>query len=151
MDKDVMLNRMMVLCARSEHCVADIRRKLAALEPADCEEVIGTLCREGYLDDARYARAFARDKSSLQGWGNLKISLSLRKKGIAPEVIAAALAEIDTDAAARKLEQLLRSKLKSLESESDPRKKEARLLRYALSRGYDHEQIKRIYDNIRRD
>ena len=151
MDKDVMLSRMMALCARSEHCVADIRRKLSGLGPEESEEIIAALCREGYIDDARYARAFARDKSSLQGWGSLKISLSLQRKAIAPETIATALAEIDAGAADRKLEQLLRSKLKALEGEADPRRKEAKLLRYALSRGYGYEQIKKIYDNIRRD
>ena len=99
MDKALALNRMMRLCARGEHCRADIRRKLAGLPPEEQEQVLETLCRDGYLDDARYARAFARDKSALQGWGNLKISVALQQKAIAPEAIAAALAEIDSAAA----------------------------------------------------
>ena len=151
MDKDVMLSRMMRLCARSEHCCADIRRKLAGLAEEEREEVLGTLRREGYLDDARYARAFARDKSSLQGWGNLKISVALQQKGIPPEAIAAALGEIDANAAAGRLEQLLRTKWNALRGEADPRKREAKLLRYALGRGYSYDQIRKVYDNIRRD
>ena len=151
MDKDVMLSRMMRLCARSEHCCADIRHKLAGLTPDEREEVLGTLCREGYLDDARFARAFARDKSSLQGWGNLKISVALQQKGISPEAVAAALEEIDTNAAASRLEQLLRTKWTALRGETDPRKREAKLLRYALGRGYSYDQIRKVYDNIRRD
>ena len=79
-DKTRMLGRMMRLCAGRECCRSDIRRKLAALPPADAEDILATLCREGYLDDARYARAFARDKSALQGWGSLKIKLALQQK-----------------------------------------------------------------------
>ena len=151
MDKDMMLSRMMRLCARSEHCRADIRRKLSGLPSDEQEQILDTLCREGYLDDARYARAFARDKSALQGWGNLKISVALQQKAIAPEAVAAALAEIDTAAAGSRLEQLLRSKWNALRGETDPHRREAKLLRYALGRGYSYDQIRKVYDNIRRD
>ena len=151
MDKDVMLSRMMRLCAQSEHCIGDIRRKLSALPASEQDEIIETLCRDGYLDEKRYARAFARDKSALQGWGSLKISLALQRKAVAPDAIASALEEIDGEAAGRKLEQLLRGKLKELASENDPHKREARLLRYAMGRGYTYDQIRKTYDNIRRD
>ena len=83
------LARLMRLCAGRECCRSDIRRKLAALPPAEAEEVLETLCREGYVDDTRYARAFARDKSALQGWGNLKIKLALQRKGIAADAVSA--------------------------------------------------------------
>ena len=151
MEKEVMLGRMMRLCAAGEHCSSDIRARLSALSPEDRELIMEKLLADGYIDDARYARAFARDKSSLQGWGNLKISLALQRKAIAPETIAAALDEIDAEAADLKLEQLLRAKWKSLHGEADPRRKEAKLLRYALGRGYGYDKIKKIYDNIRRD
>ena len=90
-EKEKLLGRMMRLCAGRECCRSDIRRKLAALPPAAAQEVLDTLCREGYLDDARYARAFARDKSALQGWGSLKIQLALQRKQIDAADIVAAL------------------------------------------------------------
>lgn len=145
-----MLNRMMNLCARGERCSADIRRKLAALPPDDVEAVLDTLVREGYVDDARYARAFARDKSALQGWGSLKIKLALQRKGIGAAAIAAAIGEIDAKAAGARMEQVLRAKWKALAGEADPARKEARFYRYALARGYGYEEIKRMYDHFRR-
>ena len=105
----------------------------------------------GYLDDARYARAFARDKSALQGWGSLKIKLALQQKQIDAEAIAAALEAIDLPAADARKEQLLRAKWKALAREEDPARKEAKFFRYALGRGYGYEEIKRIYDYLRRD
>ena len=151
MEKDVLLGRMMRLCAVREYCTADLRRKLSALPSAEADEVMDTLCREGYVDDARYARAFARDKSALQGWGSLKIKLALQRKGIGTAAIAAALAEIDAQAAAAKREQVLGAKWKTLQQEPDPARREAKFFRYALGRGYGYEEIKRMYDQLRRD
>ena len=150
-EKTLMLGRMMRLCAGRECCRSDIRRKLAALPAADAQEILDTLCQEGYLDDARYARAFARDKSALQGWGSLKIKLALQQKQIDAEAIAAALEAIDLPAADARMEQLLRAKWKALAREEDPTRKEAKFFRYALGRGYGYEEIKRIYDYLRRD
>ena len=150
-DKTRMLGRMMRLCAGRECCRSDIRRKLAALPPADAEDILATLCREGYLDDARYARAFARDKSALQGWGSLKIKLALQNKQIDDATIAQALEEIDGPAADARMEQLLRAKWKTLAREEDPARKEAKLFRYAMGRGYGYDEIKRMYDHLRRD
>ena len=141
----------MRLCAGRECCRSDIRRKLADLPPEQAEEVLETLCREGYLDDARYARAFARDKSALQGWGSLKIKLALQRKAIDAAAIASALEAIDTPAAEARKEQVLRAKWDALDREEDPARRQAKFFRYAMSRGYGYEETKRIYDYLRRD
>ena len=145
------LDRLMRLCAGRECCRSDIRRKLADLPPEQAEEVLETLCREGYLDDARYARAFARDKSALQGWGSLKIKLALQRKAIDAAAIASALEAIDTPAAEARKEQVLRAKWDALDREEDPARRQAKFFRYAMSRGYGYEETKRIYDYLRRD
>ena len=150
-EREKLLGRMMRLCAGRECCRSEIRRKLATLSAEQAQEVLDTLCREGYLDDARYARAFARDKSALQGWGSLKIKLALQRKQIDAADIAAALEAIDLPAADAKMEQVLRAKWKSLAREEDPARKEAKFFRYALGRGYGYQEIKRIYDYLGRD
>ena len=151
MDKDVMLNRLMRQCALREYCRSDIRRKLAGLPQAEADEILSKLCREGYVDDARYARAFARDKSALQGWGSLKIKLALQRKAIDAAAIASALEAIDTPAAEARKEQVLRAKWNALDREDDPARRQAKFFRYAMSRGYGYEETKRIYDYLRRD
>ena len=150
-EKEKALVRLMRLCATRECCRSDLRRKLADLPEADADAIMEKLAREGFVDDARYARAFARDKSALQGWGSLKIKLALQRKGIGSADIAAALAEIDAQAAAAKREQVLGAKWKTLQQEPDPARREAKFFRYALGRGYGYEEIKRMYDQLRRD
>ena len=140
---------MMALCSRREYCRKEILAKLTRLEAEDPAGIVETLCRERYIDELRYATAFARDKSSLQGWGNLKIRVALQAKGIPAETIAAALGEIDAPAAEERLASLLRTKLRSLRGEPDEAARYRKLLRFGLGRGYDYEQIKRTYDNLR--
>jgi regulatory protein len=69
-------DRLRGLCSRREYCVDDVRQKaLKALE-GDAEaaaEVVETLIKDKYVDDLRYASAFAREKASIQGWGEVKI------------------------------------------------------------------------------
>ena len=139
----------MALCSRREYCRKEILAKLTRLEAEDPAGIVETLCRERYIDELRYATAFARDKSSLQGWGRLKIKVALQAKGIPAETIIAALGEIDAPAANARLDSLLRTKLRSLRGEPDEAARYRKLLRFGLGRGYDYEQIKRTYDNLR--
>ena len=76
--------------------------------------IIESLKADGYLSDLRYATAFARDKSSLSGWGTGKIRYALSIKGIDSETVGAALNEIDASRASDRLDRLLSAKYKSL-------------------------------------
>ena len=138
-----LLSRMQLLCARREYCSSDIRRKLLSdrknpLSSAQAEEVLEALRKDRYLDDARYAGAFARDKASLSGWGATKIRCALRAKGICDEDIASALESIDAGKSSEKLRQLLAARFRLLSADPKGRQK---LLRFALGRGYAYDEI----------
>lgn len=151
MEKEKALARMMKLCSMSEHCKADIFKKLERCEVANSQEIVEKLCSEGYIDEARYARAFVRDKSSLDGWGCAKIRVALQRKGISSEDISNAIAEMDDEAAWRKFLSTAKAKWKSIEKESDSVKRQAKFFRFALGRGYGYDQIKKAYDIVRTD
>ena len=68
---------------------AYLERKRA--DPAAIEVAAQELRRVGYLDDASYARRFAQDKRQLERWGNERIARDLRRRGVAPEHVEAAL------------------------------------------------------------
>lgn len=148
MEPKAAADRMRTLCSRREYCRSEIRAKLQRLEVPAPDKILDTLQSEGYINEERYAAAFARDKSALQGWGLVKIRLALRSKGISDECIREALSSIDTDKASSKLENLLKARLRTLADETEE-VRWMKLLRYAAGRGYDYEQIKHCYDNIR--
>ena len=139
---------MMALCSRRECCPDDILKKvMTALDgdAAKAEEVVGKLVEERYVDDRRYAAAFARDKASIAGWGAAKIRYMLAAKGVDREIIASALEEVDVSRADARLEKLMENKARSLKD--DPQRR-IKLLRFGVGRGYAYEEVSLMIDRI---
>ena len=135
------LDRLRGLCSRREYCYADVLKKAKDALDGDAQaakEVADVLVEDKYVDDLRYASAFARDKSAIQGWGEVKIRYMLSAKGVPRDIIDKALEEIDQDKADSRLEKLLQNKLKSLKDDPQCRLK---LLRFALGRGYSYDEV----------
>lgn len=141
-------DRLRRLCSRREYCRADmVRKALDALDGdrAKAEELADQLVRERYVDDLRYASAFARDKSSISGWGQVKIRYMLASKGVSKDVIAKALEEIDSVKSDSRLEKLLENKYKALKDDPQCRMK---MIRFGLGRGYGYDEITTVLDSI---
>ena len=148
MESEKCLSRLQKLCSRAEYCTADIRRKaLKDLEgdAAEADKVVARLVEDRYVDDARYAQAFAREKATIQGWGPVKIRFQLRGKGIEDSIITQALKEIEPEKAGDKLEKVLLAKARTLEG--DPQFK-LKLLKFGLTRGYDYDAVEKAVSKI---
>lgn len=136
------------LCARREYCRSDIYEKTLKASGGDAglaDEIVASLIKEKYVDDSRYASAFAREKSAISGWGPLKIRFALRSKRIGEDDIRQALEEADTEKADGKLGKALEAKWKTLCE--DPQGK-LKLIRFALGRGYEYDKIKDLVEKI---
>ena len=138
------LDRLRGLCSRRDYCVADIRKKALTGLDGDMsavQEVVSALVADKYVDDLRYASAYARDKASIQGWGAVKIRYMLSSKGLASDVISAALEDIDEHKASDRLYRLLEVKYRSLKDDPQCCLK---MLRYGMGRGYGYEETNSI-------
>lgn len=147
-DPQKVADRMRGLCSRREYCRQDIMKKVLAALGGDADEagrIMDRLVEEKYIDDLRYASAFARDKSSIAGWGVTKIRYMLAAKGIDRETIAAALQEVDEGKASDRLEKLLSAKVRSLKDDPQCRMK---LLRFALGRGYQYDEAAEVIGRL---
>jgi len=149
MDEKKVLDRLQRLCARAEYCSFDISRKaLKSLEDDEkaAARVVASLVKDRYVDDARYAMAFAREKSSLQGWGPVKIRYYLRMKGITGAIADEAIAEANTEEnALARMEKLLSAKARTLKGDPNAKPK---LLRYAIGRGYTYDQAAPVVEKL---
>lgn len=148
MEEKKVLERLQRQCSKAEYCSSDVRRKALKAMEGDSEaasRIVEALVRERFVDDGRYAAAFSREKSSLQGWGAIKIRFMLRSKGIPDEIVSAALEEIDPGKAERKLDKLVSDKARLLEG--DPQKR-LKLLKFALGRGYSYDEVEKAIDRL---
>lgn len=148
MEEQKVLERLQRQCARMEYCVSDIRRKALKAMEGDTEaanRIVASLVEDRFVDDRRYAGAFAREKASLQGWGAVKIRFMLRGKGISDAVISEALQEIDPEKAASKLDRLAAEKYRLLRGDPQCRLK---LLKALLSRGYGYDEVEAAVNQV---
>lgn len=142
------LESLQLLCSKKECCSRELMQK--ALRRLDGDEdaarrVVESLKSEGFCNDARYAGAFAREKSALTGWGPVKIKQALAAKGIPRDIAQAALEEIDEERSSERLTKLLAARWRALEGDPYARFK---LLKYALSRGYEYEQVRERIEKL---
>ena len=138
---DKLLSSLQTLCARKEYCSADMYKK--ALKGLDGDEdgaaeMVALLVKDKFVDDLRYATAFARDKAGLDGWGPVKIRFQLRGKGIAAATIDEALAAVDADKADERMRAVLEAKARTLKGDPELRLK---LLKFGLQRGYEYDRL----------
>lgn len=148
---DTIFNSMAMLCSRREYCSSAILRKLKqrGLDGKEADAVLERLRRERFVDDARYASFFARDKSRLSGWGPRKIAYALAAKGIPSDIIDSAIGELDKEESEARMHEVLMNKWKALSSRY-PEDCRIRLVRFALSRGYDYPSVIRFLDSLSR-
>ena len=149
MTEEAALLRLAALCAKAEYCTYDIRRKMSNWELPDgaCERILKRLKADKYVDDSRYAHAFVRSKNQYDKWGRIKIANALKMKGIEDGIIEDALGEIDPQASDDTLWHLLESKATKITYKNEYERR-AKLIRFALSRGFTMDSISRCLDEI---
>ena len=147
-DIQKLTDRLRRLCSRREYCKSDILKKaMTALEgdKEAAEAVLDVLVSEKYVDDLRYSTAYAREKAMISGWGETKIRYMLSAKRIDRSLVDQALTEIDAGKADTRLHKLLENKAKTLKADPQIRLK---LLRFALGRGYQYDDVVRVLKDI---
>lgn len=150
MQPEVALKRLSDTCARREICEQDALKKLYQWQVPEEEQakIMAQLVQYGFIDNERYAKAYAEDKMKYNRWGARKVEMMLRSKGIDDDIISAAIEEAsDDDDQAETLKKLLEEKSRSLRNETDPYKKKQKLLRFAISRGFDYGDVMDILDD----
>lgn len=146
---DEALNRAMALCSKTEHCISDIRQKLESwgLEPEKAGDVIAVLLRENFINEERYAGAYARDKYRYNKWGRVKIVSMLKAKGIPSAIIDTAVSFTDEGEYKQLVRDMLLSRRKSVKARNQYDLK-GKLLRYGLSKGFESSLLYDILNDL---
>ncbi len=144
------LQSLMRLAARSEKSTGDALRLMRTWGVPEAEQrgVLDKLITDRYIDNRRYAEAYTREKSQLAGWGERKIAMQLRLKGVERETISEVLAELmEDDSRVERLHDKLQRKLRTVKAANDYELR-GKLLRYALGLGYDYDIASEVVDEV---
>jgi regulatory protein len=137
-------------CAYQERSHYEVRNKLYefGLHRGDVDEILSELITDGFLNEERFAKAFAGGKFRMKKWGRVKITHALEGKGVSPNCIRIGLKEIEEADYVDVLREMLRDKSATLQQD-DLFVLRDRLSRYAIQKGYEPDLVwKHIHDII---
>lgn len=128
------------LLARRDYSAANLRAKLATrgYPQAEIEEALRFVTEHNFQNDARYAEQ--RSRGAEKRAGNARIEMTLRQKGIAPELAREQVRQLAPEeervvqAAAKYRQQVAR--------EGMTQKMEARIYRFLAYRGFSSKAIR---------
>ncbi|NOQ24785.1 MAG: RecX family transcriptional regulator [Bacteroidales bacterium] len=145
----VALTKAQNLCATQEKCISDISKKLFdwKLPSKDHDTVINLLLEDKFIDEQRYAVFYAKDKFKYNKWGKIKIEYTLKQKNISSENIKSALDKILETEYDKLLESELIKKFKTIK-DSDEYTIKSKLVRFAISRGFENGKVFDIVSSI---
>lgn len=145
-EKEALL-KLSALCSRAEHSSGEMRDKLRrwGVDNETSERIVARLVDERFVDDERFCRFFVRDKIRFDKWGRRKIEQALYVKGVDSEVGRKVLDEVDDSDYMAVLRPLIAAKRHTVKAASDY-EMNAKLMRYAMSRGFDMRLIRQCID-----
>lgn len=134
-------------CSGAEHCCTEVRAMLERrnVESADIDRVINHLVKEGYIDEARYARALVHDKVRFAKWGRKKIAQALWQKRIPKDVATDALQTIDEDEYMTSLMDVVKSRYRVTKGATEYERK-MKTMKTVCGRGFEPALVSKMLD-----
>ncbi len=138
------LSKAMRFCALQERCHSEVREKLYGwgVYGLAAEQILAELISQGFLNEERFACAFASGKFRIKGWGRKRIEHALRARQVSDYCIRRALQELPEDEYQTTLHNLLCHKYEELVGKtSTGAERRGALFRFAAQRGYETDLI----------
>ena len=145
--KEEALQKLKHYCAYQERSHSEVKEKLYSLGvwKKDHDEIIAKLIEENYLNEERFAIAFAGGKFRVKQWGRVKIKYALKQKQVSEYSIKKALKQIDEEDYLKILGKLAKEKYNSLKSEQYLIRKK-KTINYLLAKGFETELVMKTMD-----
>jgi regulatory protein len=145
--KEQALQKLKHYCGYQERCHSEVKQKLYELGvwKKDHDEIITTLIEENYLNEERFAIAFAGGKWRMKQWGRVKIKYELKQRQVSDYCIKKALKQIDEEEYLATLKKLAEEKYAALKGEQYlVRKKQT--MDYLMGRGFEMELVRNVVE-----
>ena len=130
-------------CAYQERSIFDVKTKLIGWNVSETviSEIILQLKKEDFINEDRFALAFATGKLRNNKWGRNKISYAMMQKEIPELTIQIALNSLDEKEYLQTLKSVLASK--NINDDNEFRKN-GKLVKYAQQKGFQAELVWKV-------
>ncbi len=137
-------------CSYQERSHQEVKEKLYSfgLYKEDVESLLSEMIEENYLNEERYAIAFAGGKIRIKKWGRVKIRYELKQKRISEYCTRLGLASIDEDEYLKTLHSLFEQKRATLKSEKNIFVKKQKIRSFLMQRGFEPQLISGLLQNM---
>jgi regulatory protein len=141
--KEQALQKLKHYCGYQERCHSEVREKLFQLgvRRSEHDEIMAALIEENYLNEERFASAFASGKFRMNEWGRVKIKAALKQKQISDYCINKAMKQIEEKEYLQLLKKLAEKRYASLKNEQYLIRKR-KTMDYLLQKGFEWELVK---------
>ena len=145
--KEQALQKLKHYCAYQERCHSEVKEKLYNLGvwKNEHDEIIATLIEENYLNEERFAIAFASGRFRIKQWGRIKIKYELKQKQVSDYSIKKALKQIDEADYLKVLNKLAKEKYASLKNEQYLIRKK-KTIDYLIGKGFEMELVRAVVE-----
>jgi regulatory protein len=133
-------------CAYQERCHKEVIDKLKQMRmiPEAIDIILVHLITHNFLNEERFAKAFAGGKFRIKKWGKNRIVRELKFRQISKYSIDSALKEIDPNDYVETLDALVKKRISRV-NESNIYKKKKKVADYLFYRGWESHLV---YDKI---
>ncbi len=137
-------------CAYQERSHKEVKEKLYSfgLYKTEVEALIAQLIEENFLNEERFALAYAGGKFRMKQWGRQKIKYALKQKQVSGYCISKALAAIGSDEYQKAIKKLAAEKLAILKAEKNLLNKKRKLQQYLLHKGFEPDIISQTLNDF---
>ncbi len=139
-------------CAYQERSHKEVKTKLYdyGLYSSQVDEIVSQLITDGFLNEERFAKAYAGGKFRMKKWGKLKIKNKLEFLGLTKNCIQRGLKEIEPADYSKTLKALIKKKSDESKEENFFKKRD-KVARFVIGKGYEPELVREYVRDLMAD
>ncbi len=149
-DSAMVLQKIRNFCSFQERHTREVEDKLKdwAVQKKKIPTIIKQLQKENFLNEVRFAHAFAGGKFRQNKWGRVKIDYELSIRGIPEPLIRESLATIDAEDYMAMMQNLILAKKKEINTSKDLNVRD-KILNFVSGKGYEISLVIEMMDNLK--
>ena len=147
--KEQVLQKLRFYCRYQQRCESEIRQKLFELgvNKKDHDALTIELIKENFVNEERFAVAFASGRFKMKQWGRRKIQKGLKEKRVSDEIAEKALGQINKEEYMTVLNRLAEERYASLKHEQYL-VRQKKTMDYLIQKGYEVDLIKEALNDL---